>query len=270
MKTLTQTLKGYTKQVNEYVKYIHSEGKELFYTTEFIQLSVKIGYDFKRYVKAQLDNLTGEAREKFIYRVVHKHIYRKNKKLGTDTLVFNTGSATNCPSIKLGKCQAGNACYALKNEKFRKHSLAYRERQRHLWTLITPNEFAGAILSKKYQHKPTHFRYSESGDVVSQAQTEWLSEVCRLLREGGYVTFGYTARTDMKLDNLASNSIINASNTLDNYNEKIMNRFKLYMSLSDIPSNIPVCNCSLDSEASCANCNLCKKLTGTIGVVIHN
>ena len=56
-----------------------------------------------------------------------------NKKIGNDTLIFNMGSATDCPSKKLGLCRHCDKCYALKAERQYPQVRPFRDRQADYW-----------------------------------------------------------------------------------------------------------------------------------------
>lgn len=58
---------------------------------------------------------------------------RGNLKIGKDTLIFNMGSAEDCPSLKNGYCKVGHRCYALKDEKIYPDCKPYRDRQATYW-----------------------------------------------------------------------------------------------------------------------------------------
>ena len=42
---------------------------------------------------------------------------RGNHKIGKDTLIFNMGPASLCPSKDRGLCQVAHKCYALRDER---------------------------------------------------------------------------------------------------------------------------------------------------------
>jgi hypothetical protein len=70
-----------------------------------------------------------------------------NKKIPSTTAIFNMGSATDCPSRKLGFCQAinkngKNICYARKSEyEYHPTVLPYRRRQEKYWKSCTAEQF---------------------------------------------------------------------------------------------------------------------------------
>ena len=66
-----------------------------------------------------------------------------NLKIGKDTIIFNMGSATECPSRKNGMCKLGNKCYAIKAEISYPDCKPYRDRQKSYWL----NSDIGQIIS---------------------------------------------------------------------------------------------------------------------------
>ena len=249
-----------------------TEFEMTFLTQEFVDNAVAAAEKWETKTSKMLSYFKSKDNEQnsthdYIMDIVNSHCHNKNKKLGKLTLVFNTGSAYNCESLRRGQCQVGAACYALSDEKAYKSSLPYRERQARLWHFISPVEFASAIIEKNNARrvKCTHFRYSESGDFFSQEHLEWVAQVCNLLSIAGIVCYGYTARTDLDLDSLVKYSQVNASNTLYNFNPLTMNRFKVMLELSESIKN--TCECS--TGGNCQDCNMCKSYNGLVQVKKH-
>ena len=71
-------------------------------------------------------------------------IKKGNKKIGTNTLIFNMCSATDCPSKKRGLCQLPDTkyCYAFGAEIRYKAVLAYRRRQEKAWDKLSATDIA--------------------------------------------------------------------------------------------------------------------------------
>jgi len=203
-----------------------------------------------------------------LYEVVKNHISRGNKKLGKDIIIFNSGTAHDCPSVKLGYCQAGKACYALKTEKQYTSSYPYRCRQALLWKYISAEDFAMSIVKYRNQSRSeiTSFRYNEAGDFESQQHVNWFTYVCKILSKYGIACYGYTARADLNINILAKYSQVNVSN--DKFNTKVnINRFKMMVELSNDIEH--TCKCSNGTASSCSECNLCKEHSGIIQVLKH-
>lgn len=124
----------------------------------------------------------------------------QNRKVGVDTLVFNVGAATDCPSLKLGLCQVakyeknnvdGNPvctsckCYAMTKERY-PTVVSGRRRQAIYWAM-TPAYVvaldAAREADKRHRDRYTsevregcdYIRISESGDMYTQADVDKLA-----------------------------------------------------------------------------------------------
>ena len=128
-----------------------------------------------------------------------------NRKIGNDTLIFNMGSATDCPSLKLGYCKLGKKCYAFKAERLYPNAKPYRDRQAKYWLNTSAHDIALDIfgLLQKYKMAASRIKYirlNESGDFYSQECIEKLSKVVNILSGSKFkhITFyTYTARKDL-------------------------------------------------------------------------
>lgn len=131
-----------------------------------------------------------------------------NKKLGDDTVIFNLGTAKNCPSKKLGMCNAikcGARCYALKAEiQYPRTVPNYRVHQLEYWDATGDDEILEDISSRiKRRRKPTrYFRFNESGDFRTQQDVNRLSKITEGLKGEGLTVYGYTARRDLDFRNV--------------------------------------------------------------------
>ena len=138
-----------------------------------------------------------------------------NAKLGNDTIIFNMGSATNCPSRKLGFCLLGNNCYAFKAENLRKQVKPYRDRQEAYWlgnnAMDIGMDIINALMSRRVRvdgklvpmmDTIKYFRFNESGDFHSQECVKNLDIIASMLAYYGIVTYGYTARKDLDFTNV--------------------------------------------------------------------
>ena len=91
-----------------------------------------------------------------------------NKKIGKDTLIFNMGSATNCPSKKLGLCKHCDKCYALKAEKMYPQVLPFRQKQEKYWLNTSIDLIIDDFVLALTKHKNIKYvRFNESGDFHS-------------------------------------------------------------------------------------------------------
>jgi hypothetical protein len=129
-----------------------------------------------------------------------------NSKLPKSTMIFNMGSAHDCPSAKLGMCKVGADCYALKPERMYPDCRPYRERQKRYWLTTKTDDIIKEIddvLSRK-RIMPTHFRYNESGDFYSQADVYKLDTIAKHLKtKWNITTYGYSARKDLDFSRVA-------------------------------------------------------------------
>ncbi len=127
-----------------------------------------------------------------------------NMKLGTSTLIINMGTAQECPSAKLGMCNAikkGVKCYALKAEiQYPNAVPQYRQQQFSYWKSNNSTTIVSDLI-QKISTLPgrviKYVRFNESGDFWSQADVDKLSRVAYRLKNFGIVTYGYTARKDL-------------------------------------------------------------------------
>lgn len=134
-----------------------------------------------------------------------------NTKLGNDTMIFNMGSATECPSRANGTCKLGNKCYALKAERMYPQCKPYRDRQQAYWLNNTAqtilNDLTALFEAKRVRVNgklvPLHktlkwFRFNEAGDFHSQACIDKLNTIAFYLKKLYAIeTYGYSARSDL-------------------------------------------------------------------------
>ena len=187
-----------------------------------------------------------------------------NHKLPKTTYILNTGSATDCPSRKLGLCQCPDKCYAMKAEKQYPAVLSFRRKQREVFTLLSAEELADSLLNSSRRarvYKMESFRFSEAGDFENQKDVEKMALLCKILTSNGVQCYGYTARTDLDLAPLIGASTVNVSNDFGRWAEKGANRFQAVEEYSS-GSNHCMMNCAI-----CHKCATCKGRT--IEVKIH-
>lgn len=122
-------------------------------------------------------------------------------KTGEDTLLFNMGSATRCPSRS--RCRVlleGRNCYPSEVEKGHPVVRIFRDRQALYWQSTSGEKIAGDILDK-ISRRPIdtkYLRYNESGDFSSQECVDKLSHVAQVLKSAAnIISYGYTARDDL-------------------------------------------------------------------------
>lgn len=190
-------------------------------------------------------------------------VVKGNTKLPATTYILNMGPANDCPSLKLGLCQAGKNCYARRSEYLYKRVLPARLYEQKVWQALSAMEIASQLLlaskqSRKYPMKG--FRFSEAGDFYSQSDVEKMAELCSILKKQGVKCYGYTARTDLDLTSLIKVAKVNVSNDLNNWNTKGANRFLMVRELSK----------GLACKSDCSICSLCFKVTNkTIQIKRH-
>jgi hypothetical protein len=179
------------------------------------------------------------------------HIRYGNSKLPKTTAIFNICSATDCPSVKLGLCQAYKngkcICYALKAEMQYHHVvLPFRRRQEKVWDSLSGEDFAWEFITiiDRRRTATTALRLNESGDFRSQADVNKASEIARVLSHRGIVVYGYTARKDLDFSNVHPNLVINGSGF------KVHGEFRMVMSKADKPEGYGMC---------CGDCRKCKR-----------
>jgi len=190
------------------------------------------------------------------YKEIKDHVTFGNSKLPKTTMIFNMGSATDCPSDALGLCQNSNICYAKAAERqYHKTCPPYRRRQESIWKKYSADQlnlaFQKIIRAKRI--KVDAFRFNESGDFWSQECIKKLSEIAHYLKIGlDIITYGYTARKDLDFSNVCF-FVLGSNFLLDGEFRTV-----------EKPSGYhPVC------PGDCTKCTLCQGYDGVIEVVIH-
>lgn len=182
-----------------------------------------------------------------------------NHKLTDDIAIFNMGTATDCPSKKLGLCKTikqGVSCYAKKAEVlYGKNVINHRLAQEAEWRLSKANDILFKI-SKRIQarRKPTNYlRYNESGDFHDQSDIDKLSIVASGLKyDFNITTYGYSARSD--LDYSRVTFIIKGSGW---YNQYTIGTTIVLNKTEPVPEGFHECPGTYKGGCG-ANCNLCK------------
>lgn len=184
-------------------------------------------------------------------------VSKGNHKLGKDTLIFNMGPATDCPSRQAGFCKVPDICYAMKAERMYKQSLPYRRRQAEYWKNSSAEKIAADLnshLRRKFKVPVSYVRFNESGDFYGQEDVEKLKEVARRVP---VTIYGFTARSDLQFEGLPDNLVINGSSFM------VDNSFTAVPE-SEVREGDVVC------AGDCRNCDLCKNKNGNnIKVVYH-
>jgi len=182
-----------------------------------------------------------------------------NRKL--DDLIFNMGSATQCPSMIKGFCKLGLNCYALKAEKMYPACLPSRVRQESYWLNNSAKKIADDILTLAAKHKRafrnvTAIRFNEAGDFHSQACVDKLDKVAGYVRAvTGWMVYGFTARKDLDFSKVVSFLVKGSSHDAGN-NGTAIARHPKYIEAYEQSSEYYVC------PGSCRKCSVCKQANG--------
>lgn len=204
-----------------------------------------------------------------------------NTKLPKTTAIFNMGPAMHCPSRKLGLCELGNKCYALKAEKFRPQVLPYRTRQSNYWYLCSAEQFADEFteIYNRKRIKPTLLRFNESGDFWTQDCYYKANKIAKILKERhGIVSYCYTHRTDLVYHNF--NQSLQVLKSGFNHNDYLAAKYVAVKNIEPIRQEIETFDHNRRAKlpqdmkyickGSCKTCSLCSVLkSGTIYTQIH-
>jgi hypothetical protein len=175
-----------------------------------------------------------------------------NQKIGKDTIIFNMGTASQCPSDVMGHCELGKKygngkCYALKAERMYPQSLPFRKVQSFQWQYFTPQKIATDILNIALNNKKIKYiRLNESGDFWSQKCVEKLTSIANYiaLLKPEIKIYTYTHRKDLDFSRVPENVTISGSNFM------VHNNYKIVHSEEKIGK--------LACKSDCKICNLCK------------
>lgn len=185
----------------------------------------------------------------------HGVFARGNSKLPYTTAVFNMTTALDCPSDKLGLCNAcigeKNYCYARKTERlFKKTSYAYRTKQMAFWANCTVSEFIAEfekqLIGRRF--KITHLRFNEAGDFRTQADVLKADKIAGILYDKYHIkTYLYTSRRDLDYRTVKNMQIMGSG-----FKKKgIDGEFKIIRRAEDRPDNYGIC------PGDCTNCRRC-------------
>lgn len=175
-----------------------------------------------------------------------------NSKLGSHTLIINMGTAMDCPSAKLGMCNAINSgakCYALKAEQLYANNVPdYRHRQFSYWRKNTGTKIANDIIAKignRSSDPIKYVRFNEAGDFWDQEDITKLNVVAKKLKNFGIIVYGYSARKD--LDFSKALFLVKGSG----HDKGNNGRTEIISKDDPIPEDFKLC------PGSCKSCNLC-------------
>ena len=175
-----------------------------------------------------------------------------NSKLGDDTLIINMGTATDCPSAKLGMCNAvkkGAFCYALKAEiQYKTSTTDYRHRQFSYWRNNTATNITNDLIKKissRNGKSVRYIRFNEAGDFWDQRDIKKLSIIAKKLKNFNIIVYGYTARRDLDFSDVHFLVKGSGHKKGNNGETTIINKN------DDVPEGFREC------PGSCKTCNLC-------------
>lgn len=214
--------------------------------------------DMSRLIR--LMGLTAEKLE------LYKLLGSGNTKLPSSTAIFNLGSATDCPSRKLGFCQAiskdgKNCCYAKKAEySYHPTVLPYRRRQEKYWKKTSATKFVTdfLIINNYRVVKFRALRLNESGDFWDQASLDKAEEIARHLGKFKIKVYCYTARKDLSFVKIR-NLIILGSNF---HKEGMKGVFKMVYNVKEKPKGYGVC------KGDCKVCSRC--IDGRNSIIVRH
>ena len=189
-----------------------------------------------------------------------------NKKLPNTTAIFSMGSATDCPSKKLGFCQAINknginCCYAKKAEySYHPDVLPFRRRQEKYWKEVSANKFiTDFLIINSFKVIPFNaLRLNEAGDFHTQECVDKAEAIARGLKKFGIRVYCYTARRDLDFSKVR-NLVISGSNFAK---DGVRGMFKMVHSIKDKPKGYGICK---------GDCRVCQKcLIGRKTVILRH
>jgi len=212
-----------------------------------------------------------------------------NSKVGTDTVIVNMSSATECMSRILGVCPLGDDCYALADEKRFDDIRVANDLHGVQWDCATPEEMAFALMSvQKNDSSIKYVRLNEAGEIRNlptmkgllkrvkpedQEKLKGVDDILKLKQLGAILLdqgsdlllYTYTHRRDIsdQMKDLGTNIVIQGSGFMVD-NAFMPLSFKGFMAVEDeIESGAPtVMGYSRDKVkqcfGSCRECMWCK------------
>ena len=189
-----------------------------------------------------------------------------NKKLPRTTAIFNMGTATECPSKKLGFCQAyaqngTHVCYSKKFENgYRPTVFPFRKKQERYWKRTSAEQFIidFLILNALKVSPFTALRLNEAGDFWSQECVDKAEHIARVLKKYKIRTYCYTSRQD--LDFSKCRHLVISGSAFQK--EGIRGVFKMIYTKKERPAGYGIC------PMDCKSCNRC--LVGRKTVVLKH
>ena len=172
-----------------------------------------------------------------------------NRKIHTNTVIFNCSSYENCTSRKLGLCSISHVCYAKKAEYLYKQSKAYRDRQEEYILNVSTKQlitdFKDTLEIGKRKEKIKYLRLNEAGDFQSKMILYKLNTLALFLKkEYSIITYTYTHRKDL----LSGLSQIKNINIIGSGFECQGNIAQVFNTIKDVPKKYHICRGSASKD----------------------
>lgn len=212
--------------------------------------------------------------------IVKDLIKNQNRKIADTVLIFNFGSATECPNGDTDHCQVDfEDCYARQSELLYKEAIQYRRKQAFVRDSLDADTFgkaASLAISRKRNPVDT-LRLSQAGDFGSDGDILWANRVTEILRADHDIDVYTYSASDYLNWELREGYTLNASNP--NFDGQEDRRFMAFMNPEDIPDDVVLCpndrdkrvlGKSPDDAIKCGECRLCINPEGPdVGILIH-
>jgi hypothetical protein len=188
-------------------------------------------------------------------RLLGDHISYGNKKVASETAIFNIGSAHDCVNLGTRYCQVSSEdCYAVRSEKNYPQPIDYRRRQAIIWSLLDGDTWARAFRRhvERKRNPVDALRFNEAGDFSTR------QDILKLEVIGGRLndivdTYTYSASSYLPWSDVDS-VVINQSNQLRAYGAR---GFVVVDAAESIPDGAIRCPNDLDESMKCGDCRLC-------------
>lgn len=223
---------------------------------------------------------TGDEKIEKWSHILKDLIKNRNRKIADTYLIFNFGSATECPNGETDNCQVDfEDCYARQSELLYKEAIQYRRKQGFVRDCLDADTFGKAVsraISRK--RKPVEgMRLSQAGDFGSDGDILWANRVTEILKEDHDMDVYTYSASDYLNWELREGFTLNASNPWFEGEED--RRFMAFMEPEDIPEDVVLCPNDRDKRVlgksseeaiKCGECRLCIDPEGPdVGILMH-
>ena len=186
-----------------------------------------------------------------------RHLENGSHHAGKRSAEFNLGAALDCPSYKLGYCQAmkwGQCfCYARKNEKRWPHVLSYHREQGRVWDSLTAGEFARQFLEINSRKRAPwiELEFNDAGDFRNQADVDKVQAVAKILIAADIFVLSFTARRDLDYSQASAIHLVGSGFL----GPGIACELRTITRESDIPEGYEIClDCRTEEDSVCDKC----------------